>query len=92
VLPSGLTKVRHYGFLHPSSKYSIDDVRERIAEYYEGFVAELPAEPEQRPEASLLPSSCEGPAGGVLCPECGSVMRLVRIARRPREKIDPDTG
>src|SRR5271166_1496763 len=66
VLPTGLQKVRHYGFLSPNSRISMDLVRWLIALYHNvAFVlrARQPREIPARPE--------------IRCASCGALMRIV---------------
>lgn len=65
VLPRGFQKVRHYGFLSPASKQSIDAVRRRVQDYT--FETTLTAT--ALAAAPALPRP-------VSCPRCGGAMRL----------------
>jgi hypothetical protein len=66
VLPSGFPKVRHYGFLSPNSRQSIELVRWLITLYY-GLIHQLLAAPRPAvPDAPLI-----------RCPACGGPMRLL---------------
>ena len=75
VLPRGLHKVRHYGFLSRRSRVDLEDVRAAILEAR--CVADADAElqslpvPWQRPVLSGSTSETSGPT----CPHCGG--RLV---------------
>jgi Putative transposase/Transposase zinc-binding domain len=62
VLPSGFQKVRHYGFLSPSGRLSIEAVRWLIT-LHNGQVFLLLAQPEQTPiwEPRLRCAECGGP-------------------------------
>ena len=66
VLPSGFPKVRHYGFLSPNSRESIEAVRWLVTLYY-GLVTLLngilPAEPPTKPP--------------IRCPLCGGPMHMI---------------
>jgi Putative transposase/Transposase zinc-binding domain len=66
VLPSGFPKVRHYGFLSPNSRESIEAVRWLVRLYY-GLVTllkgNLPAEPLTKPS--------------IRCPRCGGSMHRI---------------
>jgi hypothetical protein len=42
VLPSGFTKIRHYGFLAPNSRVSLERIRELICALYEIIIDLLP--------------------------------------------------
>jgi hypothetical protein len=66
VLPTGLQKVRHYGFMSPNSRVSLDLVRWLIALYHSlVFVlrGHLPRAAPARPP--------------IRCPSCGGPMRVV---------------
>ena len=73
VLPSGFQKVRHYGFLSPASKQSIDEVRRMVENF--NFCRELTA----TALAVAAPSAPE-----VRCPRCANPMRFVRMVLPPR--------
>jgi len=45
VLPSGLMKVRHYGFLSPNAGESNEQIQALIVDHYSGLVEQLPDEP-----------------------------------------------
>ena len=72
VLPSGFPKVRHYGFLSPSSGTAIEAVRWLITLYNEAiFVLSAIAQPQ--PALSAVP----------LCPACGGPLRLLGFLPAP---------
>ncbi len=66
VLPSGFQKVRHYGFLHPQSKTSIDAVRWLVAIHHGRELLLL-----GHVELVAVPPPV------VCCPECGGAMLLI---------------
>jgi hypothetical protein len=66
VLPKGFPKVRHYGFLSPNSRVSIEAVRWLISLFY-GLVHRLQAEPKRKPDN----------VQHVACSACGGPMRLL---------------
>jgi len=66
VLPHGFTKVRHYGFLSPNSKATLERIRELIARIA-GWVAERL--PERKPRPHRVP----------LCEACGGVLRWLEF-------------
>jgi hypothetical protein len=71
VLPSGLQKVRHYGFLSPNSRRSIDAVRWLVTLYYRliyVLLAKLPQEIPNQPR--------------IRCAECGGPMRVLMFQPR----------
>jgi len=61
VLPTGFMKVRYYGFLHPTCKVPIEDIRTLIELTY-GFEVTM-ADPEEMPP---LPQPTCGSCGGLL--------------------------
>jgi hypothetical protein len=66
VLPPGFRKVRHYGFLNAASNTDVAEIRELIADYYQGFAEELSsAEPDE-----------DAATPGPVCPHCGRPMRF----------------
>jgi len=68
VLPSGLMKVRHYGFFSPNARESNQQIQALIVDYYSGLVEQLPEDSRDL---------CAEPT--VTCPICGEPMRLVRV-------------
>jgi hypothetical protein len=66
VLPSGFQKVRHYGFLSPNSRHSIEAVRWLITLYYGSIYVLLANPPQQVPNEPRI-----------RCPECGGPMRAL---------------
>ena len=67
VLPKGLVKVRHYGFLSPNCATSIQKIREMICVLYELLREDLAA-------AASAPVKRH-----LRCPSCHAVMRPVRF-------------
>jgi hypothetical protein len=76
VLPAGFQKVRHYGFLSPNAKVSIDLVRWLIA-LSRGLIFALWGY--QAPQAAPRPQP--------RCPMCGQSMRVLGF--RPATMTDP---
>jgi hypothetical protein len=76
VLPTGLQKVRHYGFLSPNSRVSLELVRWLIA-LYQGLAFVLRGQVE--PERPVKPP--------IRCAVCGGPMTIVAIARSPNPII-----
>ncbi|MDF7827062.1 IS91 family transposase, partial [Pontiellaceae bacterium B12227] len=71
VLPHGFTKVRHYGFLAPNCRLSLDRIRELICALYELIVKVLPA---KKP-------ACSKPWK---CKICGGLIRWREFIPCPR--------
>ena len=71
VLPRGFTKVRHYGFLHPNFRQSIDEVRGAVCRC-------LKVEPEVA-EAKQTGVNTRV----VVCQKCGRHMKFVAMTRIP---------
>jgi Putative transposase/Transposase zinc-binding domain len=80
VLPRGFQKVRHYGFLSPSSKYSIEDIRRLVVIHY-GLVSRL--------LANVLPVAPAQPE--LRCEECGGQMCCIGW-HQPDELLYFDTS
>jgi len=59
VLPRGFTKIRHYGFMSPNSKVSLQKIRELICRLYEIIIDILP-EKEPEPKKLWLCQHCGG--------------------------------
>jgi Putative transposase/Transposase zinc-binding domain len=69
VLPTGFTKVRHYGFLHPNSGIATEDVRERVEEKLDpDFTTAPPPSVDIDP---LPPPRC--------CPRCQVPLKVMCI-------------
>jgi hypothetical protein len=77
VLPPGLQKVRHYGFLSPQSNISLDDVRALVASHNTAAVRDAIATPSRVLDTSWMtpPNAINEPT----CPHCGHRLRLVEI-------------
>lgn len=71
VLPHGFTKVRHFGFLSPNSKISLERIRELICALYEFIIKLLP---EKKP-AHRKPWTCKS---------CGGLIRWREFIPCPR--------
>jgi hypothetical protein len=69
VLPSGFMKVRHYGFLSPTSKRPIAEVRRLVEDF--NFSLTL---------TTVALAAATAPPLRVTCPTCGAAMRLVCVA------------
>jgi Putative transposase/Transposase zinc-binding domain len=80
VLPKGFQKVRHYGFLSPNSKQSIEAVR-RLVVFHYGLISLLLANLPQR--ALAQPE--------IRCDECGGPLRRLGLFR-PAELLYFDTS
>jgi hypothetical protein len=75
VLPSGFMKVRHFGFMSPSSSLSADDIRQLILKQT-GILPPQAA----KPDAPL----------GPYCPDCGGILIFLKsILPLRRELHDP---
>jgi hypothetical protein len=68
VLPSGFQKVRHYGFLSPNSRHSIEAVRWLVTLYYGSIYVLLANLPQQVPNEPRI-----------RCAECGGPMRVLML-------------
>lgn len=77
VLPDGLMKVRHFGFMHASCATPTDAIRLMIAR--------------QRKSSYKLAPIADPTPIVVACPACGKPMQLVRQQWTPN-KAFPDTG
>lgn len=64
VLPSGFMKVRHFGFMNPSSNLNADDIRQLIMKQT-ADVLQMPAE---KPDSPL----------GPYCPDCGGKLVFLK--------------
>ena len=79
VLPPGFQKLRHYGFLSPNSKVSLDEVRELVARAKSEMTA-----PES--EARLRQTDAKTDAAitpRARCPHCGGQLHVARIVFHP---------
>jgi hypothetical protein len=72
VLPTGFQKVRHYGFLSPNSRTSLETVQWLVT-VYAGLIFVL------RAKAVQQPSTIAGPN----CPACGTPMCVVGFVPAP---------
>jgi hypothetical protein len=78
VLPTGFMKVRYYGFLSPTAKQSLEDVKARVELAY-GFALTVP----ERETAVKPPPTCR---------VCGGMLRFRHLERRhPRSPERPDS-
>jgi hypothetical protein len=75
VLPTGFMKVRYYGFLSPSSKVTIEEVRARIELAY-GFTVTTP----EKVTEQLPPMACK---------KCGKTLRYVFYTLPTRQLREP---
>ena len=71
VLPSGFTKVRHYGFLSPNSKISLAFIRDLITLLIDWIIEYRPKRPSQ-------------PKRVPVCEACGGVLRWIEFVPPPR--------
>ncbi|MBF0199357.1 MAG: transposase [Planctomycetes bacterium] len=70
VLPSGLVKVRHYGFHHPNSKIDKDFLKERIQQNHQAYIESKTVE---TPDSSMKgKASFKGPK----CRHCDGKLTL----------------
>ena len=69
VLPTGFMKVRHYGFLSPSFRIPLEQVKARV-EMAHGFAA--------RPVNTELDAPAPKP---MVCSHCGGALKLLRVMR-----------
>jgi len=72
VLPTGFPKVRHYGFLSPNSKHSIEAVRWLIALYHGRLFLLLARATSATPQPPRI-----------RCAACGGAMCVIGFARPP---------
>ena len=77
VLPTGFMKVRHYGFLSPSSSISLDHIRKLLEKAYDIKVVESESKPETVPS--------------IICPHCGGALKYC-YSILPFQMIPLDTG
>lgn len=68
VLPKGLMKIRHYGFLNPNSSSSIEKIRELIS-----FIHDVIRD--------LLPEIPEHKTQGIKCTCCGHALRFIAFIK-----------
>lgn len=67
VLPSGFMKVRHFGFMSPSSNLNADDIRQLIMKQ----TADVLQMPLEKPDSPL----------GPYCPDCGGKLVFLKSIR-----------
>jgi hypothetical protein len=60
VLPHGFTKIRHYGFMSPNAKVSLQRIRELICRLYEILVEHLPNNPPPPKKKPWICTHCGG--------------------------------
>jgi len=77
VLPSGFPKVRHYGFLSPNSRESVEAVRWLVTLHYALTYRLL---------ANALHETVAQPR--IRCPKCGGPMRVLAFLPRPVTTFD----
>jgi hypothetical protein len=77
VLPTGFMKVRYYGFLSPTAKMPLAEVKARVELAYGFAVTVLP---ERQPAAWPQPA----------CQVCGGALRFHRSLRRVRLRASSD--
>ena len=71
VLPKGLMKIRHYGFLNPNSSVSIEKIRELISLIHDVIRDLLPEIPEHKKKA-------------IKCTCCGNELKFMALLKPPR--------
>jgi len=71
VLPKGLMKIRHYGFLNPNSSLSIEKIRELILLIHDVIRDLLPEIPEYKKQA-------------IQCTCCGQALKFIAFLKPPR--------
>jgi len=67
VLPKGFMKIRHYGFLNPSSALAIEKIREFIS-----FIHDIVAFFFEIPEPAIP---------GIKCSHCGHDLKFIRFVK-----------
>ena len=75
VLPSGFTKVRHYGFLSPNSKISLKRIAELITQWIQDLGERLPRKRKPKVPRPKKPWRCK---------ECGGTITWFEFLPRPR--------
>jgi len=68
VLPKGLMKIRHYGFLNPNSSLSIEKIRELISLIHDVIRDLLPEIPERKKQA-------------ITCACCGHALKFIAFLK-----------
>jgi hypothetical protein len=68
VLPKGLMKIRHYGFLNPNSPFSIEQLRELISLVHDVVRDLLPKIPEHKKK-------------GIKCTCCGNPLKFIAFLK-----------
>jgi len=71
VLPKGLMKIRHYGFLNPNSSVSIEKICELISLIHDVIRDLLPEIPEHKNK-------------GIKCACCGNELKFMALLKLPR--------
>ena len=88
-LPDGFMKIRYYGFLHPNSRYDIQDIREQISMLQEVIKFMLDETPGDKIRKAMKPFSCRDK-------KCGGIMIMLDYnfnPHYPKEKgSPPDLG
>jgi hypothetical protein len=77
VLPRGFPKVRHYGFLSPNGRESIEAVRRLVASH-SGSTDRSPGDAPREPD----------PGPQIRCARCGGPMRVLAVLLRPVATFD----
>lgn len=77
VLPTGFMKVRHYGFLSPSSSIALDHIRKLLEKAYDIKFVESESKSETAPS--------------IICPHCGGVLKYC-YSILPFQMIPLNTG
>ncbi len=81
VLPDGFHKVRYYGLLSPANRRTFKLLQNILATCSVLAAILNPSEPETPPEAQGTQS--------LLCPHCGSTLRLIKTVNRARTRGPP---
>ena len=68
VLPKGLMKIRHYGFLNPNSSFSIEKIRELVSLIHDVIRELLPEIPAYKKK-------------GMICACCGQALKFVAFLK-----------
>lgn len=66
VLPSGFTKVRHYGFLSPNCKISLKRIGELIGQWLKELGKRIPRKATPKPPRPKAPWSCKQCGGNIV--------------------------
>ncbi len=81
VLPAGLQKVRHYGFLSPQSRVSLEEVRELVAAAHDSL-APSKIDDFKSPTGTTCATAPPRPTTEPICSRCRAPLRVVAIVFR----------